>query len=137
MVMLDDDDCLNHGEWEHNKKIADYLNQHPMFKDAERGDICEEGFYFYIVDKLEHIADDPDRLEKIDRAIWLTGDYTDVTMDDCDWFFDQVEERTASVILVFEVVTGDVETVFVDSDRVRRSVHFGADIIFQSGKSLD
>ena len=92
MVMLDDDDCLNHGEWEHNKKIADYLNQHPMFKDAERGDICEEGFYFYIVDKLEHIADDPDRLEKIDRAIWLTGDYTDVTMDDCDWFFDQVEE---------------------------------------------
>ena len=73
-------------------EIADYLNKHPMFKDAERGDICEEGFYFYIVDKLEHIADDPERLQKMDNAIWMTGDYTDVTMDDCDWFFDQVEE---------------------------------------------
>ena len=31
MVMLDDDDCLNHGEWEHNKKIADYLNK-AMYK---------------------------------------------------------------------------------------------------------
>ena len=55
-------------------------------------DICEECFYFYISDKLEEVVDDQERLEKMDNAIWLTGDYTDVTMGDCDWFFDQVEE---------------------------------------------
>jgi hypothetical protein len=38
--MLEDEDCINQGDWEHNKKIADYLNQHPMFKDAEPGNIC-------------------------------------------------------------------------------------------------
>lgn len=92
MVMLEDRDCINQGDWEHNKKIADYLNQHPMFKDAENCCICEEGFYSYIFGKLENIVDDRDRLEKMDRAIWLTGNYTDVTMGDCDWFFDQVEE---------------------------------------------
>ena len=90
--MLDDDECLNQRDREHNKKIADYLNQHPMFKDAEPGNICEEGFYFYIAGKLEEKVDDSERLEKMDDAIWLTGDYTNVTMGDCDWFFDQVEE---------------------------------------------
>lgn len=44
MVMLDDDECLNQRDQEHNKKIADYLNQHPMFKDAGPGNICEDGF---------------------------------------------------------------------------------------------
>jgi len=96
MVMLaadlQDENCLNHDDYEHNKKIADYLNRHPMFKDAKPGNICEEGFYFYIADKLEHVADDSDRLQKMDNAIWYTGNYTDITTDDCDWFFDQVEE---------------------------------------------
>ncbi len=92
MVMLDNDECLNQGDREHNKKIADYLNGHPMFGEAQPGNICEEGFYFYIANKLVNVVDDSERLDKIDRAIWLTGDYTDVTMDDCNWFFDQVEE---------------------------------------------
>ena len=92
MVMLDNDECLNQGDREHNQKIAKYLNEHPMFKDAEPGNICEEGFYFYIANKLNEVVDDSERLDKIDRAIWLTGDYTDITMGDCEWFFDQVEE---------------------------------------------
>ena len=92
MVMLEDEDCINQGDWEHNKKIADYLNRHPMFRDAEPGNICEEGFYFYIADKLEQVADDADRLQKMDNAIWFRGDYTGITEEDCDWFFDQVEE---------------------------------------------
>lgn len=92
MVMLGYDDCLNKDEWEHNKKIADYLNRHPMFRDAKPGNICEEMFYFYIADKLKDIVDDPERLEKMDNAIWYTRNYTDITTDDCDWFFDQVEE---------------------------------------------
>lgn len=90
--MLDDNEWLNQSDLEHNEKIAKYLNEHPMFKNAEPSDICEEGFYFYIADKLEEIVDDSDRLEKMGNAIWLTGDYTNITMGDCDWFFDQVEE---------------------------------------------
>lgn len=91
--MLDnDEESLNQRDLEHNEKIAEYLNRHPMFKDAEPGCICKEGFYFYIVNKLEHIVDDSGRLHKMDNAIWITGDYTDITTDDCDWFFDQVEE---------------------------------------------
>ena len=89
--MLCDIDCLTYAEGEHNKKIADYLNSHPMFRDAEPGKICKESFYCYIADKLEHRVDDIDRLRKIDGAIWILGDYSKITMDDCDWFFDQVE----------------------------------------------
>ena len=92
MVMLDDDECLNQRDREHNKKIADYLNQHPMFKDAKPGNICEERFFCYIAGRLEDRVDDEARFRKMDSAIWMTGDYSDVTMGDCDWFFDQVEE---------------------------------------------
>ena len=91
MVMFDDDEYLNQRDREHNKKIADYLNSHPMFRDAQPGRICEDNFYDYIAGKLERVVDDEDRLRKIDSAIWFRGDYTDVTIDDCDWFFDQVE----------------------------------------------
>ena len=92
MVMLDDDDSLNRDELEHNRKIADYLNRHPMFRDAGPGHICEIGFYFYITGKLKDVVDDRDRLDKMDRAVWISGDYSGITEDDCDWFFDQVEE---------------------------------------------
>lgn len=92
MVMQEDEDCLNAGDREHNKKIADYLNRHPMFGEAQSGNICEKGFFHYIVDKLGQRVDDKERYEKMDDAIWFTGNYTDVTIDDCDWFFDQVEE---------------------------------------------
>ena len=91
MVMFDDDEYLNQRDREHNKKIADYLNSHPMFRDAQPGRICEDNFYDYIAGKLERVVDDEDRLRKIDSAIWFRGDYTDITIDDCDWFFDQVE----------------------------------------------
>lgn len=91
MVMFDDDEYLNQRDREHNKKIADYLNSHPMFRDAQPGRICEDNFYDYIAGKLNRVVDDEDRLRKIDSAIWFRGDYTDVTIDDCDWFFDQVE----------------------------------------------
>ena len=93
MVMLDDDDCLNRDELEHNRKIADYLNRHPMFRDAESGAICKRDFFRYIngFNWLRDASDDPDRLKKIDRAVWLTGDYTGITEDDCDWFFEVVE----------------------------------------------
>ena len=92
MVMLEDIDCLNQRDREHNQKIADYLNSHPMFRDAQPGKICEEHFYDYIAGRLRRVVDDEDRFNKMDRAIWFCGDYTDVTMGDCDWFFDQVEE---------------------------------------------
>ena len=92
MVMLDDDDSLNRDELEHNRKIADYLNRHPMFRDAGPGYICEIGFYFYITGKLKDVVDDRDRLDRMDRAVWISGNYADVTMDDCDWFLDQVEK---------------------------------------------
>ncbi len=91
MVMLVDIDCLSYAEGEHDKKIADYLNSHPMFRDAEPGRICKESFYDYIVDKLECVADDKDRLRIMTSAIWFHGDYSKITEDDCDWFFDQVE----------------------------------------------
>lgn len=90
MVMLDDD-SLNRDEREHNRKIADYLNRHPMFRDAGSGYICETGFYFYITGKLKDVVDDPDRLDKMDRAVWFTGNYAGITEDDCDWFFEVVE----------------------------------------------
>ena len=92
MVMLDDDDSLNRDELEHNRKIADYLNRHPMFRDAGPGYICETGFYFYITGKLKDVVDDLDRLDKMDRAVWISGDYSGITEDECDWFLDQVEE---------------------------------------------
>jgi len=91
MVMQEDEDCLNLWDLEHNKKIADYLNSHPMFRDAKPGWICKQSFYDYIANKLEYVADDSERLKKMNRAIWFNGDYTNVTEDDCDWFFDQVE----------------------------------------------
>ena len=91
MVMLDDDDSLNRDELEHNRKIADYLNRHPMFRDAGSGYICETGFYFYITGKLKGVVDDRDRLDKMDTAIWISGDYAGITEDDCDWFFEAVE----------------------------------------------
>ena len=90
MVMLDDD-SLNRDELEHNRKIADYLNRHPMFRDAVPGHICEIGFYFYITGKLKDVVDDLDRLDKMDRAVWITGNYAGITEDDCDWFFGLVE----------------------------------------------
>ena len=92
MVMLCDIDYVAPAVWAHSKKIADYLNRHPMFKDAEPGKICKERFYFYIADKLESETDDPERLRKLTNGIWYRGEYTGITEDDCDWFFDQVEE---------------------------------------------
>ena len=83
---------LNRDKLEHNRKIADYLNRHPMFRDTGPGYICEIGLYFYISDKLKDVVDDPDRLDKMDHAIWISGNYAGISEDDCDWFFDQVEE---------------------------------------------
>ena len=92
MVMLKFKSYGDAEQSEHNRKIADYLNRHPMFRDAVPGHICEIGFYFYITGKLKDVVDDPDRLDKIDTAVWISGNYADVTMDDCDWFLDQVEK---------------------------------------------
>lgn len=75
-----------------SSQIAKYLNTHPMFRDAEPGRICKESFYDYIADKVEYVADDKDRLHIMTNAIWFRGDYSKITEDDCDWFFDQVEE---------------------------------------------
>ena len=93
MVILDDDDSLNRDEREHNRKIADYLNRHPMFSDAGYRKICKEDFFLYIGtdNRLWKAADDPDRLREMVYAIWLTGDYSRITEDDCDWFFGVVE----------------------------------------------
>lgn len=84
---------LNRDEREHNRKIADYLNRHPMFRDVDDGKICKKDFFLYINtdNRLWEAADDPDRLMKMDTAIWITGDYTEITEDDCDWFFGVVE----------------------------------------------
>lgn len=92
MVLLNNY-SLNRDEREHNKKIADYLNRHPMFKDAGDGKICKKDFFLYINtdNRLWEAADDPDRLFKMNTAIWITGDYTEITEDDCDWFFGVVE----------------------------------------------
>ena len=94
MVMLVyDEDCATPERAEHNRKIADYLNRHPMFRDAESGAICKRDFFRYIngFNRLLDVADDTNRLEKIDRAVWLTGDYAGITKEDCDWFFGLVE----------------------------------------------
>lgn len=93
MVMLYDDDSLNRDELEHNRKIADYLNRHPMFRDAGDGKICKEDFFRYINtrNRLRDASDDPDWMVKMDNAIWFTGDYAGITEDDCDWFFEVVE----------------------------------------------
>ena len=94
MVMLKyPEDCETPEKAEHDRKIADYLNRHPMFRDAESGTICKGDFFLYINTdcRLRRAADVPDRLDKMDRAIWLTGDYAGITEDDCDWFFGLVE----------------------------------------------
>lgn len=91
MVMLEPEDRF-HGDYEHSKKIADYLNRHPMFKNAGNNCICEETFYFYLYERYLDKIDDLERYYKMQNAIWITGDYTEITTDDCDWFFDQVEE---------------------------------------------
>lgn len=92
MVLLNNY-SLNRDEREHNKKIADYLNRHPMFRDAGNGKICKEDFFNYINtdNRLWAAADDPDRLFKMNTAIGITGNYTEITEDDCDWFFGVVE----------------------------------------------
>ena len=92
MVLLNNY-SLNRDEREHVRKIADYLNRHPMFRDAGDGKICKKDFLLYINtdDRLWEAADDPDRLFKMNNAIWITGNYTEITEDDCDWFFGVVE----------------------------------------------
>ena len=92
MVLLNNY-SLNRDEREHNRKIADYLNRHPMFSDAGCGKICKEDFFLYIGtdNRLWKAADDPDRLGKIGGAIWISGDYSKIIEDDCDWFFGVVE----------------------------------------------
>ena len=84
---------LNRDEREHNRKIADYLNRHPMFRDVSDGKICKDDFFRYISadDRLRNAADGQDRLDKIGGAIWISGNYTEITEDDCDWFFGLVE----------------------------------------------
>ena len=92
MVMLrEPEDCATPEKAEHNRKIADYLNRHPMFRDAESGKICKTDFFLYISGWLQDVTDDPDRMARMDRAIWFTGDYTGITEDDCDWFFGIIE----------------------------------------------
>ena len=94
MVMLVyNEDCATPEMAEHNRKIADYLNRHPMFRDARIGKVCEEDFFIYIGtdNRLWKAADDQDRLREMICAIWLTGDYSRITEDDCDWFFGVVE----------------------------------------------
>ena len=93
MVMLKFE-CYGDAErTEHNRKIVDYLNRHPMFRDAGDGKICKKDFLLYINtdDRLWEAADDPDRLFKMNTVIWIRGDYTEITEDDCDWFFGVVE----------------------------------------------
>ena len=92
MVLLNNY-SLNRDEREHNRKIADYLNRHPMFRDVVDRKICEEDFFLYIStdNRLRNAADDLDRLGKIYGAIWISGDYSRITEDDCDWFFGLVE----------------------------------------------
>ena len=90
MVMLDDD-SLNRDEREHNRKIADYLNRHPMFRYAGDGKICKMDFFLYIRGQLQYATDDPDKMDRMEEAIWISGDYDGITVDDCDWFFGIVE----------------------------------------------
>ena len=94
MVMMKyEEDCATPEQAEHDRKIADYLNRHPMFRDAGDGKICKEDFFLYINTdgRLRYAANDQDRLGRIDNAIWMTGDYDGITVDDCDWFFGVVE----------------------------------------------
>ena len=94
MVMMKyEEDCATLEQAEHNRKIADYLNRHPMFRDAESGKICKGDFFLYINrgNRLRKAADDPNRLGRIKSTIWITGDYTGITENDCDWFFEVVE----------------------------------------------
>ena len=92
MVLLNNY-SLNRDEREHNRKIADYLNRHPMFRDAADGKICKEDFFHYIStdNRLWNTTDDPDKLHEMVCAIWLIGNYAGITEDDCDWFFGIVE----------------------------------------------
>ena len=93
VILVYNEDCATPEMAEHNRKIADYLNQHPMFRDARIGKVCEEDFFIYIGtdNRLWKAADDQDRLREMVCAIWLTGDYSRITVDDCDWFFGIVE----------------------------------------------
>ena len=94
MVMLVyDEDCATPEQAEHNRKIADYLNRHPMFRDAGDGKICKMDFFSYInrFSRLLNVAGDTNRLSKMGGAIWISGDYAGITKEDCDWFFGVVE----------------------------------------------
>ena len=93
MVMLKFEHSWSAERAEHNRKIADYLNRHPMFRDASDGKICKDDFLRYIGadNRLRDVVDDRDRMVKIGRAIWISGNYTEITEDDCDWFFGVVE----------------------------------------------
>ena len=93
MVMLKFEHSWSAERAEHNRKIADYLNRHPMFRDADDGKICKKDFFIYINtdNRLRDATDDPDRLSKMDGAIWIGGDYAGITENDCDWFFGVVE----------------------------------------------
>ena len=92
MVMLrEPEDCATPEMAEHDRKIADYLNRHPMFRNAESGKICKLDFFLYIRGQLQYATDDPDRMDRMEEAIWISGDYTGITVDDCDWFFGIVE----------------------------------------------
>ena len=94
MVMLKFEHGWSAERSEHNRKIADYLNRHPMFRDSGDDKTCKKDFFHYINtdNRLQNAADDPDRLNRMVRAIWITGNYAGITEDDCDWFFDKVEE---------------------------------------------
>ena len=92
MVMMKyEEDCATPEQAEHNRKIADYLNRHPMFRDAEIGAICKRDFFRYINGRLRDASDDPDWMGKMDNAIWISGNYAGITVDDCDRFFEVVE----------------------------------------------
>ena len=94
MVMLKFKSYGDAEQSEHNRKIAEYLNRHQTFRDAGDEKICKEDFFFYINrnNRLRNAADDPDRRDRMDRAVWISGDYAGISEDDCDWFFDQVEK---------------------------------------------
>lgn len=92
MVMLrEPEDYATPEKAEHNRKIADYLNRHPMFRYAGDGKICKTDFFLYIRGRLQDVTDDLDRMDRMDDAIWMSGDYDGITVDDCDWFFGIIE----------------------------------------------
>ena len=90
-MLVYDEDCATPEKAEHNRKIADYLNRHPMFRYAGDGKICKMDFFLYIRGRLQYATDDPDRMDRMEEAIWISGDYDGITVDDCDWFFRAVE----------------------------------------------